>query len=103
MIKIRLICSAGMSTSLVVQKMITAAEGKKIEVDIKAMSESAFDSLKEDVDLLLLGPQIGYLEPQIQERYKDKAWPIAVIDMVDYGMLNGEKILNDGLKIMEEN
>ena len=101
MLKIRLICAAGMSTSMVVQKMVASAENKGLEVDIKAMSETAFEELGEDVDLLLLGPQIGYLEEDLKKQYKDKNWPIAVMDMMDYGMLNGEKILNDGLKLIE--
>lgn len=101
MLKIRLICAAGMSTSMVVQKMNIAAKKQSLEIDIKAMSETAFEELNEEVDLLLLGPQISHLEDELQERYKDKDWPIKVISMVDYGMLNGEKILKDSLALIE--
>lgn len=101
MLKVRLICAAGMSTSMVVQKMHVAAKKQNLEIDIKAMSETAFEELNEDVDILLLGPQIGHIEGELKEKYKDKDWSMAVINMVDYGMLNGEKILKDSLALVE--
>lgn len=102
MIKIRLICAMGMSTSMVVQKMREAADQLGLKADIAAQSETAFEEQGETVDLLLLGPQIGHLLAPLQERYRDAGFPIAVIDMMDYGMLNGEKILKDGLALIEE-
>ena len=58
--KIMLCCNAGMSTSLLVQKMQAevANRGLDIEVEARPMNE-AHDHLDE-CDMLLLGPQIGY-------------------------------------------
>ena len=101
MLKVRLICAAGMSTSMVVQKMQTAAKKQNLEIDIKAMSETAFEEVNEELDILLLGPQIGHLEDELKKKYRDKDWRMAVINMIDYGMLNGEKILKDSLALIE--
>ena len=60
MIKIRLFCAAGMSTSLLVSKMKDAAKAKGIEVDIEAFPESQMDNHLENVNVALLGPQVGY-------------------------------------------
>ena len=57
--KIMLCCNAGMSTSLLVQKMQSevANRGLDIEVEARPMNE-AHDHLDE-CDILLLGPQIA--------------------------------------------
>lgn len=54
---ILLVCSAGMSTSLLVSKMQKVAETKNIESDISAVSASEVDQImaKKDIDVLLLG------------------------------------------------
>ncbi len=53
---IMLVCSAGMSTSLLVTKMQKAAEAKGMEADIFAVSASDADNQLEskNVDVLLL-------------------------------------------------
>ena len=46
MIHITLICAAGMSTSMLTQRMQKAAESKNLEVEIIAMPESKFRKYK---------------------------------------------------------
>lgn len=66
--KIMLCCNAGMSTSLLVQKMQSevASRGLDIEVEARPMNE-AHDHLDE-CDILLLGPQIGYTKAILRRR-----------------------------------
>ena len=95
-----LCCSAGMSTSLVVEKMQDAAKEKGIDVEIKAVPVSSvedFDS-SHKIDILLLGPQVKFKLNELKEVYKDQNTLVDVINMMDYGMINGEKILIDALK-----
>ena len=65
--KIMLCCNAGMSTSLLVQKMQAevANRGLDIEVEARPMNE-AHDHLGE-CDMLLLGPQIGYTKGDFEK------------------------------------
>lgn len=94
-----LCCSAGMSTSLVVEKMQDAAKEKGIDVEIKAVPVSSvedFDS-SHKIDILLLGPQVKFKLNELKEVYKDQNTLVDVINMMDYGMINGEKILTDAL------
>jgi len=56
--KIFLCCAAGMSTSMVVNKMKQAAAQKGIETDIIAVSMDEFDATLPKYDCCLLGPQI---------------------------------------------
>jgi PTS system cellobiose-specific IIB component len=97
--KITLICAAGMSTSLLVAKMKEAAKKMGEEVEIKATAENKFKQFEGDTDVLLLGPQVGFLLGKYKQTYEPKGIKVDVIDSVDYGMLNGEKVLKKALGI----
>lgn len=97
MTKITLVCAAGMSTSLLVTKMNAAATQLKLEVAIRAIPESKFKEYEKDTEILLLGPQVSYLFKQFKEAYEPKGIKVAVIDSIDYGMMNGEKVLKKAL------
>ena len=99
MTTIRLFCAAGMSTSLLVSKMKQAAQVKNIEVDIEAFPESQMDKRLENVDVALLGPQVGYTIGKAKKICEPKGIPVDVIPMVDYGMMNGPKVLDFALKL----
>lgn len=90
-----LACAAGMSTSLLVTKMQQAAEKKGLDVDILAVPVSEVDSYANDhpVHVVLLGPQVRFMLKQFEEQFASKNIPVAVIPMTDYGMMNGEKVI----------
>ncbi len=69
-----LVCSAGMSTSLLVTKMQKAAEAKGLEADIFAVSASEADQHLEskDVNVLLLGPQVRFMKGDFEKRLAPK-------------------------------
>lgn len=99
-----LCCSAGMSTSLVVEKMQDAAKEKGIDAEIKAVPVSSVEELDNShkIDILLLGPQVKFKLNELKEVYKDQNTLVDVINMMDYGMINGEKILTDALKAYKQ-
>ena len=99
--KIALFCSAGMSTSLLVTKMKKVAEAKGIEVSIDAFPEATMVKELDGVDAVLLGPQIKYLFNKLKKLCDEKGVPVSVINTMDYGMMDGEKVLNQALKMME--
>lgn len=101
---IMLVCAAGMSTSLMVSKMQKSAEEKGIEADIFAVSASEADTYLADkkVDVLLLGPQVRFMKAQFEKKVEPLGIALDVIQMTDYGMMNGEKVLNQALKLMEK-
>lgn len=101
---IMLVCSAGMSTSLLVSKMQKAAEAKNIEADIFAISASEVDSTleKKNIDVLLLGPQVRFMKAQFDKKLQGKNIPVESINMQHYGMMNGEKVLEEALKLIDK-
>lgn len=95
MTKILLVCSAGMSTSLMVNKMKESAKEKGLEVEIWAVADAEADSNIQKADIMMLGPQVRFLESKMKEIAGDK--PVVVIDMVAYGTMNGAKVLEQAL------
>ncbi len=100
--KILLVCNLGMSTSMLVQRMETAAKEQNIDVEILALPFTDAENQITEWDVILLGPQVRHQLKRIEEKAAGRT-PIAVIDMRDYGMMNGEKVLQSALKIIEEN
>ena len=96
---ITLVCAAGMSTSMLVNKMKEAAAASGAEVSITAMSHNVFASYKEPTDVLLLGPKVSYLFDKMKAEYEPKGMKVAVIDMMAYGMMNGKAVLETALKM----
>lgn len=103
--RIMLVCAAGMSTSLLVTKMEKAAADQGIEADIFAVSASEADTKLEDasqpVDVLLLGPQVRFMKGQYETKLAEQGIPVDVIDMKDYGMMNGEAVLTTALDLLK--
>lgn len=88
---ILLVCAAGMSTSLLVNRMDDAAKEKGIDVHIEAHPVGAIASYGDSADVILLGPQVRFELKRVMGMYPDK--PVEVIQMQDYGMMNGTKVL----------
>lgn len=101
---IMLICAAGLSTSLLVSKMKKAAEERGIDADIFANSANEADSVlaKKDIDVMLLGPQVRFMKSQFEKKVEGKNIPVDIINMQDYGMVNGEKVFQTALDLMDE-
>ncbi len=93
---IMLACAAGMSTSMLVKRMQDAAKAEGKDYEIFAKSTSDIDAeLASDhkPDVLLLGPQVGYLKNDVKKKTDDAGIPMDVINMMDYGMMKGDKVL----------
>jgi len=102
---ILLVCSAGMSTSLLVTKMETAAKDAGDEVKIFALPFSDANKVLEEVDCILLGPQVRFQKNAIEKMAQGRnngPIPVAVIDMKDYGTMNGKAVYQFACKLLGE-
>ena len=102
--RIYLFCSAGMSTSLVAKKMQEVADKHNLPVEVKAFPDSKIDVTVEEFhpDIILLGPQVKFKFEETASKYEPKWIPVAVIDLEDYGKVDGERILKRAIKILKE-
>lgn len=95
---ILLVCNAGMSTSMLVKKMQDAAKIENIDVNIEAKSLTEAKKSIDSADMILVGPQIRYELNNLKKVAQDI--PVEAINMQDYGMMNGKKVLKEALKAM---
>ena len=102
--KIYLFCSAGMSTSMLANKMQEVANAHNVPVEVKAHPHDKLGEIvkNDKPDCILLGPQVKYLYQGTVDHFGSTGIPIAVIDAGDYGMMNGEKVLKTAIKMIKE-
>ena len=94
------ICTAGMSTSMLVQKVEEAAKSRGVDIKVWASSEADASSQYDDVDVILLGPQVRFLRGKVEEAVAGKPVKVDVIDMTNYGRMNGEGVLDQILALL---
>ena len=94
--KILLCCAAGMSTSLLVTKM--KPDGLDVEIEALPINEG-LDKVN-DVDVILLGPQVGYTKSNFEQAAAGRI-NVTVIPMADYGRMNAKKINDEAMKLMK--
>ncbi|OAT33534.1 PTS system chitobiose-specific IIB component [Buttiauxella brennerae ATCC 51605] len=71
--------------------MKAQAEKYEVPVIIEAWPETLAAEKGKDADLVLLGPQIAYMLPEIQKVLPGK--PVEVIDSAMYGKIDGLGVL----------
>lgn len=92
--KILLVCAVGMSTSLIVEKMKKSLGPDEQDWVIEAKPVERFKDEFKKYDVVLLGPQIRFKKEEFQKMANRYNIPVDTINPVDYGLANGEKILN---------
>lgn len=97
--KILLVCAAGMSTSLLVNRMNDAAKKEGIEVEIEAHPVGEVMKYGDAADVILLGPQVRYELKKVKKEFSNK--PVEIINMQDYGMMKGENVLKTAINLLK--
>ena len=102
--KILLACSSGMSTSLLVTKMEKAAKDAGDDVEIFALPLSEGGKMINTVDCILLGPQVRYAKSEVEKLIEEtgKDIPLDVIEMKDYGMMDGKAVYEFAKKLLNK-
>jgi PTS system cellobiose-specific IIB component len=82
-----------------VSKMNIAAMKMGASVKIRAVPENSFKEYEKETDILLLGPQVSYTLGRMKSEYEPKGIKVSVINSMDYGMMDGEKVLKAALNL----
>ena len=92
-----------MSTSLLASKMQKTADAHELPIEIKAFSDSQMSDIVSEFnpEVILLGPQVKHLYEKVSERY-GQDHVVSVIDSVDYGNVDGERVLKKAMKLYKE-
>ena len=104
--KIYLFCSAGMSTSMLAAKMQDVANSHGVDMEVAAFPHEQISEIvaTKQPDCILLGPQVRFQKNTIEKAMEAAgvSKPCDVIDMKDYGMMNGEAVYKKAKAMMGE-
>jgi len=92
--KVLMVCSGGMSSSMVVNAAKKEAEKEHFDLEIKSIGTGEFaDEIKEGYDLALVAPQVRHRFPVFEELAKEANVPIELIPPKSYSPLGGKDLL----------
>jgi len=97
-LNVLLVCGSGASTSFLANSMRKAAIGLEVDLDVNARSETEVEAYMEEVDCVVLGPHLAYLQNEMNERVKDSKAKVIVADKNYYSVLDGKAAIQDILK-----
>ena len=75
------------------------AASRALDVQIIAVPMDDVDRHIDGTAVMLLGPQIRFKLTEFETKGKEKGIPVAMINSMDYGMVNGKKILDTALAL----
>lgn len=101
MIRVLIVCSWGMSTSLLVEGMLAAAEGRQCELTVEALSAGEYAVKVDECDVVLIAPQIRHLRKSIEKLASSVGKPVGLIEPFHYATMNGEAVLEQVLRLYE--
>ena len=93
--RIVLCCAAGMSTSMLVNKMKAEAQQRALGLEIYAVPVAEFERELPNADVILLGPQVKYEAARLAELAAPHGKAVA-----DYGMMRGAAVLDKALALL---
>lgn len=99
---ILLICSAGITTGLLVRNMTGAAKKKEIDVNVYSAPSIVVKDILGDneIDVVLIGPQSEYEIVRLKDYFNYYNIPYRLITNETYKTLDGEKALDEALLLL---
>lgn len=100
--KVLLICTAGITTGLLVKNVQKEVDEKDLDLQIYSapaiVAEQAIQS--QQIDALLIGPQSEYEINRLKDFLSYKSVPYKLISREAYETLDGQAVLNEVLKLI---
>lgn len=85
-----LLCSTGASTSVLCNNMKKAAAEMNYDCTINAYSITKLEEIRDDADIIFIGPQIRFQSARVRDQVKCK---VIDIDMRIYGKMDGKALM----------
>ncbi|QBO35124.1 PTS cellobiose transporter subunit IIB [Periweissella cryptocerci] len=101
---ILLIDAAGMSISLMANRMEQYARANDLAYDVEGVADSmGGDKIKARKPIaIMVAPQVRYMLDKYVKEYEPQGIPVGLIEMQPYGMMNGEKVLKSAIELSKK-
>lgn len=93
-----LLCSSGLSTSLLVNRVQKIANERDININVSTTSSNTYKQVVDNADIILLGPQVSYMLRQVKKSAPNTA--VAVIDSAAFKRMNGSAVLDHIIELL---
>lgn len=92
--KVLMVCSGGMSSSIVVKALKKEADSRGLDFDIKAVGTTEFrDEIKDDYDMALVAPQVKHRFNEFKELSDENNVPCELIPPQGYTPIGAPKLM----------
>lgn len=93
-------CNAGMSSGLIVNKMLKVADEGDTVV---AYQSTKINEMAPTADVVFLSPALRFQVDKVKEICDPLGIPVAPIDMKAYGLGDGASVYKEAKRLYEEN
>ena len=100
-LNVLLVCGSGASSGFMATNMRRAAVARGVEMDIKARSESEIENYVDEIDALMVGPNLAYILDEVEEYIGDNDVKVILMKPEYYSTLDGDKALDHLIAEME--
>ena len=94
---ISLACVGGLTTSMLVERINEVIHRDQLDYSFYSIGITGMNNLK-NIDVLLLSPQLAYLEEKAKASLQV---PVAVISDEDFELMRGEEVLRQAEVLMD--
>ena len=102
MLNVLLVCGSGASSGFMAANMRKEAAKRGLDMKITARSESEIENYIDEIDALMIGPHLQYLEDEMEERCEGTDVKVILMKPEYYSVLNGEKAIDHLLSVVGE-
>jgi len=99
--KILVVCSSGMSTSMLVKSMQKAADSENYPVKVESAGVAGIEDKISEAEAVLVGPQIKHRFDSLEDISRTAGKPIKLIPRQIYGLMDGKAALDLVKKMIE--
>ncbi len=97
-LRVVMVCAGGLSSSLVETHIRQAAENRGVALELRSMSAIVLELMElgamPKLDAVLVAPQVGFLRRNLERRFAGLGIAVVAIEPMDFGMADGEAILD---------
>lgn len=98
--KVILLCGSGASSGFMAASMRKEAKLRKLDYEIEAHSESEIQNYIDEVDCVMIGPHLAYLENELKEELHPET-KLLVMEHAYYARLDGQQALDHLEKVLK--
>ncbi|MCT4703485.1 PTS transporter subunit EIIC [Enterobacteriaceae bacterium H20N1] len=98
--KIVLMCNEGMSTSMVARKMKQYAQSIGCTANISATNIGSLEDIYPPTDLIILSPQLAYMESKVRETVKNQC-RVTLVNPQHFSHMDGKSIIEHAITLFK--